>query len=144
MTTPRIKRIFVGTIQHGADLYESLSNIAVAEDITLGQISGIGATTHAVVAYYDQHQRQYTSMVFPGGMEILSLQGNISLRDGKPFVHAHIILGGPQGQTVGGHLLSGTRVFACEVIVHELEGAQLTREYDPATGLHLWKHSSLL
>ena len=144
MTTPRIKRTFVGQFPYGADLYESLTKIAVDEDIKLGRLSAIGATTHAVVAFYDQKERKYNPIEFPGRMEILSLQGNVSLREGKPFVHAHITLSDPQGRVFGGHLLPGTKLFACEIFIEEFEGMQFQRQYDETTGLHLWGRGSQL
>lgn len=136
--TYRTKRSIFGQLPYGADLYEGLSQIVREEDIRLGRIQGIGATTHAVVAYYDQDTRKYNPLEFTGRMEILSLNGNVSVRDGKPFVHVHLLLGDPQGKVVGGHLLPGTSLFACEVSIDELEGEELSRAYDERTGLHLW------
>ncbi len=139
MTPYRIKRTLIGQIRHGEDLYDGMMQLVQRENISLGRIQAIGATTHAVVAYYDQTARRYNPMEFPGGMEILSCTGNISLRDEKPFVHAHIMLGDPHGKAVGGHLMPGTKVFACEVFVDEFEGEELVRSRDDTTGLFLWK-----
>lgn len=140
----KFKRTFVGQLPHGADLYENLTKIVQAEDITLGRIHAIGATTHAVVAFYDQNQKKYMNMEFPGGMEILACNGNVSLRDGKPFVHIHILLGDREGRVFGGHVMLGTKVFACEVFIDEFEGEELKRAYDEQTGLNLWQKSSHL
>ena len=134
----KLKRTFVGQLPHGADLYESLTKIAKNEDIKLGRVLAIGATTHAVVAFYDHTQKKYVNMEFPGSMEILTCNGNVSLRDGKPFVHVHILLGDRQGKVFGGHLMPGTKVFACEVFIDEFEGEELQRSYDEFSGLYLW------
>ncbi len=138
------KRTHIGQIPLGADLYESLMEIVKRENIRLGSIQAIGATTHAVVAYYDQNLRSYLPLEFPGGMEILSCNGNVSIRDGQPFVHAHILLGDREGKVFGGHLLPGTKVFACEVFIDEFEGEDLVRGHDDATGLYLWKSDRTL
>lgn len=138
MSNYSVKRTLMGQFPHGADLYESLTALVQRENIRIGRIQGIGATTHAVIAYYDQNDREYKRLEFDGGMEILHCSGNISIRDGKPFVHAHIILGDRQGKTVGGHLLPGTKLWAFEVSIDELEGEQLIREEDKKTGLFLW------
>ncbi len=143
MANCKIERTVIGQLPRGADLYESLTSIAQKENIRLGRIQAIGATTHAVVAYFDQDQHQYVPIELPGGREILNLLGNISLKDGKPFVHAHIILGDRQGHVFGGHLMLGTKVFACEVFIDEYEGAELIREKDENTGLFIWKSSTL-
>ena len=144
MNGSRVKSTFIGQLPYGADLYDGLTRIVRKENIRLGRIQGIGATTHAKVAYYDQNTKVYNPLEFPGGMEILSLSGNVSIRDGKPFVHAHLVLGDPQGKVFGGHLLPGTILFACEVFIDVLEGDELVREFDQRTGLHLWKSGYLL
>lgn len=135
----KIKRSILGQLPYGSDLFDAMTELVQKENIRLGRISGIGATTHAVVAFYDQNTKKYNPLEFPGGMEILNLQGNVSLRDGKPFVHIHVVLGDPQGNVFGGHLLQGTKLFACEVTVDELEGDELVRAHDDRTGLYLWK-----
>lgn len=139
-----VKRTFIGQIPSGADLYESLTKIVVDEKIDLGRIIAIGATTHAVVAYYDQNEKKYMNMEFTGGMEILACNGNVSIRDGKPFVHVHILLGDREGRVFGGHLMPGTKVFACEVFIEEFEGRKLVRRHDESTGLYLWENESQL
>src|SRR2546426_10956821 len=144
MNGSRVKRTYFGQLPFGADLYEGLTQIVQKENIRLGRIQAIGATTHAVVAFFDQIKKVYNPIEFQGRMEILSLNGNVSVRDGKPFVHVHIVLGDPQGKAVGGHLLPGTILFACEVFIEELEGDELVRELDARTGLHLWKTGYLL
>lgn len=158
MQQHKVKRTFIGQLQNGSDLFECLTQIAQREDIRLGHITGIGATTHAVVAYYDQNTKKYNPFEFAGGMEILNLQGNISIRDGKPFVHVHILLSDPQGKVFGGHLMPGTKLFACEILIEEFwesskgvpsdlpsgEGEELVRAYDERTGLHLWKTGYLI
>ena len=72
-------------------------------------------------------------------MEILSLIGNISLKDDKPFVHAHITLADQEGRAWGGHLAEGTKVFAGEFVIQEyLTEKPLVRHLDEETGLFLW------
>ncbi len=75
-------------------------------------------------------------------LEITSCTGNISLKDGEIFVHAHITLADHQGQCYGGHLLRGATIFAAEYYITELTGAVLERENDPETGLSLWNQAS--
>jgi predicted DNA-binding protein with PD1-like motif len=143
MPSCKVKRTIMGRLPLGADLYESLVEIVQRENIRLGRIHGLGGTTHAVVAYYDQQEKEYKSMEFPGGMEILNLHGNVSLRDGKPFVHAHIVLGDRHGHAVGGHLMPGTKLWLGEIFIDELEGEDLIREKDERTGLFAWTSGNL-
>ncbi len=134
----------MGQLPFGTDLLEGLTSIVQKENIRLGRIHAIGATTHAVVAYYDQNTKQYNPMEFSDGMEILNLTGNISIRDGKPFVHVHIVLSDREGKAFGGHVLPGTKLFALEVFIDELEGEELVRSHEEKTGLYLWKSGQFL
>lgn len=138
MPTLQLKRTFIGQLPHGVDLLDELTAIVKREDIRMGRLSAIGATMNATVAFYDQNTQTYNPLEFRGGMEILSLTGNISVRDGAPFVHAHIVLGDKEGKAFGGHLMKGTTVYALEVFIEEYEGDWLERKHDPLTGLYLW------
>ena len=139
MKSYNVKRTYLGHLHNGADLLESLTELVQKQHIRTGRIQGIGATTHAVVAYYDQNTKKYNPLEFNDGMEILNLNGNISIREGKPFVHVHILLGDAEGKVFGGHLMPGTKLFACEVFIEEFEGEELVRTYEDKTGLFLWK-----
>jgi len=58
-------------------------------------------------------------------MEISSCLGNISLKDGEIFVHAHVTLADKEGRVLGGHLAPGTIIFAAECRITELKGESL-------------------
>jgi uncharacterized protein len=125
-------------LQHGADLLEEITDICKKQDIRLGRIEAIGAVRKACVGFYDQDRHEYEFISFDRPMEITALIGNVSIKDGFPFVHAHITLADSQGNAHGGHLASGTIVFACELIIEGLEGEILERGFDQQTGLALW------
>ena len=133
-----VQRTILCRLPFGADLYDEMTAIVRKEKIVTGRIQGLGATTHARVAYYDQTTRTYDPIDIPGGMEILNMHGNVSLRDGQPFVHVHLLLSDRVGNAVGGHLLQGTKLFACELFIDVLDGPPLERAGDEQTGLHLW------
>jgi predicted DNA-binding protein with PD1-like motif len=140
----KTKRIFTGRLPMGADLYESISRICTEEDIKIGKITVLGAVTKAAVAYYEQDKKEYKAITFDKHLEILNCTGNVSLKDGKPFVHMHATLADSQGGVLGGHVTTGTLVFACEVTIEELEGKALDRRLDQITGLNLWDNTSVL
>lgn len=72
-------------------------------------------------------------------MEILSLKGNISIKDGEPFLHLHIVLSKEDFTCIGGHLYEA-EVFAFEFEIVEFEGNSFQRGFDEDTGLFLWKN----
>lgn len=132
-------RQFIGRFAKGSDLLSSLTELCGVEQIRLGVFTVIGAVTRACMGYYDQAGQQYVDCVnLEKKLEITCCTGNISLKDGKPFVHAHITLADLSGQACGGHLMPGTVIFAAEYYIRELCGAELQRRHDPQTGLSLW------
>jgi uncharacterized protein len=132
-------RCFMGRLTKGDDLLQALEKLCQEHQITLGEVRALGAVTRARVGYYHQEERKYYFLDFHQPMEILALVGNISLRDGKPMVHAHVTLADEEGRAIGGHLAEGAPVFACEFVIYEyLADQSLARQNDPETGLMLW------
>jgi predicted DNA-binding protein with PD1-like motif len=132
-------RKIMGRLKKGDDLLGALTGICQEMGITLGEVKVIGAVSQARVGYYHQKSRNYEWLELSKPMEILGLEGNISLKDGEPFVHAHVILADGEGRAWGGHLAEGTIVFAAEFVMQELQAEQsLNRQMDEETGLFLW------
>ena len=132
-------RIFVGRLNHKDDLLAGLTSLVKKHKIFSGYISAIGAVENANLGYYDQKKKAYTGCVaLKQKLEICSMNGNISIRDGEAFVHAHIVLADRKGRAYGGHLMPGAIVFAAEYFIFELLGKKLHRVKDPSTGLPLW------
>lgn len=131
-------RTLMGRLPHGADLLEALTDLARREGVTHGRLEALGAVSRARVGFYDQARRVYAYVAFNEPLEMLNLTGNISLKDGEPFVHAHVTLARESGAALGGHLAPGTTVFACEFILNVLAGPALERTPDDETGLALW------
>jgi len=132
-------KTFIGKLSHGMDLLEEMTALCIKENITLGRIEGIGAVQKARVGYYNQAAREYQFIEINSHLEITNIVGNVSIKDNKPFVHAHVTLADENANAFGGHLAQGTVIFACEIILHAFEGPKITRSYDEVTGLPLWK-----
>jgi predicted DNA-binding protein with PD1-like motif len=132
---------FIGKLSHGGDLLEEITDICRKENIRLGRIEALGAVQRARLGFYDQQTHEYHFQDIDQPLEITKLVGNVSLKDGNPFVHAHITLTDKKGNAMGGHLAPGTLVFACEIILEVLDGPILERGFDRMTGLPLWELS---
>ena len=123
----------------GADLLEELNELVRREGVALGAVSGIGALSRAAVGIFIPDKREYKTNTFDVEMEICALTGNVSLKDGEPFVHAHLALSDKEGRGFGGHIMPGCKIFVAEVIVWEFEGPRLEREpREECGGLALW------
>jgi predicted DNA-binding protein with PD1-like motif len=138
------KRTFIGRLPHGADLLESITKIVNEENIRVGKVTAIGAVQNGAVSYYDQTTKQYERIEFDKPMEILSCIGNVSVFKQRSMVHCHIVFSDREGKCFGGHLANGCTVFACEIIIEELEGDRLLRDFDETTGLPLWQERTVL
>ncbi|PZN11949.1 MAG: DUF296 domain-containing protein [Bacillota bacterium] len=137
-----VQRVIVGRMSRGDDILERLTAVAREEGILTGWVQLLGAVETARLAFYDQDAKTYREMVLDRPFEILSGTGNISLLKGDRFVHLHLTLGDAEGRAFGGHVLPGTRVFACEYCIWVLSGPALSREPDEETGLQLWAPGS--
>ena len=139
MKTVKRGELFMGRLSHGADLLEELTEICRRHHIRIGRIEAIGAVKKACIGFYNQQTRAYEYLAFEKEMEITKLSGNVSLKDGQVFVHAHVTLADSSGRAYGGHLAPGTIVFACECIIEAFDGPAFERVLDQETGLALWE-----
>jgi len=122
---------------HDSDIVQFVTEFAEKRGITAAAFTAIGALKRAKLGFYDQEKHEYQEITVASPHEIASCIGNISIKNGKPFVHAHAVLADKDGNTKAGHLLEGI-VFAAEVHLRELKGAKLERKYNEATNLSLW------
>jgi len=132
-------KVILDGLPHGSDLLEAITDLARKNGIKTGTVMAIGAVKRARIGFYDQKSREYQEKEVLEPMEITSCLGNISMKDGETFVHAHVTLADSEGQVVGGHLSPGTIIFAAECRITELRGDSLERGYDETTGLSLWQ-----
>lgn len=131
-------RAFVGRLEAGDDLVEEIEHLAAEYEVKAAWVSVVGAVRHASFAYYDQEDRRYIELDSDEHHELFGFVGNISVRDGRAFLHAHAGFGARHGGTVAGHLLPGCEVFVAEVTIREMTGVELNRTPDDVTGLSLW------
>ncbi|QTA92363.1 PPC domain-containing DNA-binding protein [Desulfonema magnum] len=131
-------RRFIGCLPHNKDIITSLEDFCKENSIQMATFSLIGAVTSFTIGAYDQKQQVYVTFTEKAPLEIVTCTGNVSLKDGTPFIHAHIVLGDEQGKTFGGHLFSETLIFAGEIDLQEFTGKPLERVTDKTTGLMLW------
>jgi predicted DNA-binding protein with PD1-like motif len=135
----KVARSFMGKLDHNGDLLGELTQVCIDNKISLGRVEAIGAVKRARVGYYNQNSFEYEFLDFDRHLEIVGLMGNVSVRDGKPIIHAHVSLSDSEGNSFGGHLAEGTEIFACEFIITEYEGPKYSRGFDDVTKLPLWQ-----
>jgi len=80
-----------------------------------GILCGVGMLSGTDLGVFDG--TNYAHCIFEEACEVLSLQGNVAIRDGKPFAHVHASISGHDFQAHGGHLFTGVVAVTLEVVL---------------------------
>ena len=127
------------SLDNHVEIMEALAAFCKENEIYAGSVSGIGAISEATFRFLDPVTKKYVDKTFSEQMEITCLIGNISQKDGKPYLHVHVTAGRRDYTCVGGHLLSARVNGACELLVEDFFEASLGRRFDDETGLNLYE-----
>ena len=127
---------YVVRLQRGEEVLACLRELCEKESISMGTVSAIGAVNHVVVGVYRVDEQKYVANTFDGVMELTSLMGNITEKDGEPYLHLHATFGDLTGKVIGGHLNEAVVSATCELFVRKVEG-HVGRRLDPETGLNI-------
>ncbi|MCB0365062.1 MAG: DNA-binding protein [Bdellovibrionales bacterium] len=108
-------------VEKGQNLVETLTSVAKEFKLKGGRISGVGAVEHVELGYYELHEKSYIRKTFSeGDFELISLNGNITLKGGEPYVHVHTSIGDKNFQVYGGHLFEAVVAVTAEVHIFPL------------------------
>jgi hypothetical protein len=129
-------RTFVLVLATGDEPIQAFTSFAAEQRLGGSHFTAIGAFSRAVIAYFDWPSRQYRHIRVDEQVEVLSLIGGIALENGKPKVHAHVVLGKADGTAHGGHLIEAAVRPTLEIVTTELP-KHLVRRFDPDSGLAL-------
>lgn len=127
---------YVVRIDRAEDVMQKLREFACEANVHSATITGIGAASEIELGIYSAEISAYKHYTYTGDLEIISLTGNITEKDGAVHVHLHSVVSDGKSVTVGGHVERCVIVGACELRVHLLEH-QYSRILDPETGLHV-------
>jgi predicted DNA-binding protein with PD1-like motif len=131
------QRTIVAVFDPGDEAVEGLGALAAEERLSAASFTAVGAFERATVGWYDLDGQEYREIPVDEQAEVLSILGDVARgKDGSPAVHAHAVLGLPDGSTRGGHLLKGTVRPTLEVVIRETP-AELHKTFRPEFGLAL-------
>jgi predicted DNA-binding protein with PD1-like motif len=131
------QKTFALVFDKGDEVVAGLTDFARAQRLGAAHFTAIGAFSDVTLGYFQRDRKDYKRMVVAEQVEVLSLIGDIALdQDNAPKVHAHVVVGLPDGQTRGGHLLAARVWPTLEVILVE-SPAFLRKRHDPDSGLAL-------
>jgi uncharacterized protein len=120
----------------GDEVISGLKAFAADPGVAVSRFTAIGAFKDALLSYFDCRKKEYKKIPIREQVEVLSLAGDTTLEDGKPNIHAHVVLGKPDGRADGGHLLEAHGRPILEVILTE-SPKYLTRYFDEESKLAL-------
>jgi len=121
----------------GEEALATLTAFAVKNKIPCGFLQGIGAINSVELGYFDLRHKKYRRKKINRTVEVISLLGNISWVDKKPFVHAHITIAGPDQKLLGGHFFKGTVAVTLEIYLQVVR-RKLKRYHDSEVGFNFW------
>jgi len=123
-------------LARGARIPEDILKIARREKIATARVEAIGGVNRLRLAYYNSGEKRYEEHDYRGFFEVTSLLGNITTKEGKPFLHIHGNFGRRDMSVVGGHVITAMVFPILEVVITPTKNKAL-RRFDETTGLNL-------
>ena len=128
-------------LDRGDEITASLLELCGKEDIRLAQVQGIGGCMSAAVGIFDPDKREYVRHEVTAMLELISLDGNVTEYEGKPYLHAHAAFAynkDGEAHTLTGHLLEAVIGLTGEIVITPAEG-RISREFISDLGIRTWK-----
>lgn len=130
------EKTFALIFDTGDEAMSGLVEFAKANKLGASRFTAIGAFRDVTLGYFDWESKEYKKIPVRDQVEVLSLIGDVAVKDGEPKVHAHVVVGRFDGSTRGGHLIEGHVRPTLEVILTE-SPEHLQKEIDEESGLAL-------
>src|SRR5438105_6827250 len=130
------EKTFALVFDTGDEVMAGLLDFAKQHQFGGSHFTAIGAFSDVVLGYFDLEKKDYQRIPLREQVEVLSLVGDVTLDQGEPKVHAHVVVSKSDGTAHGGHLIEAHVRPTLEVIVVESPG-HLRRKTDQQTGLAL-------
>jgi len=133
----KIGNKFIVRIDKGEEVIKKITELCHLENITLGNVSGLGAADYVKIGLFDTIKKEYNSLVIEDVMEITSLTGNISKMNDVVYLHLHINVSDKEMKVRGGHLNECKVSATCELVIEKIEG-HINRKFNDEIGLNLY------
>lgn len=121
----------------GEEFVRSLAQFCEENDIKSGWISGLGGALWADLAFYHLDQKAYEFDRIDEPLEVASLSGNVSVVNGKPFLHIHTVVADLNYHAYAGHLKELSVAATLEVRLEVFE-EPINRVHNDACGLKVF------
>lgn len=126
----------IHSLKAGSKIPDDIVAVAMREKVRTAQVEAIGGVRALRLAYYNHETKKYEEHDFDEFLEVTSLLGNITVKDGKPFLHVHGTFGRRDLSVVAGHVMSGTVFPLLELVVTPTSN-RAVRRFDEEVGLNV-------
>jgi len=126
----------IHALKAGMSLTDEILRIARKERIKTARVEAIGGVDRLKLAYFNHRTKKYEEHEYNEFLEVTGMLGNITQKDGKPFLHAHCTFGRRDMSVIGGHLISATVFPLMEVVITPTRN-RATRRFDEKLGLNV-------
>lgn len=123
-------------IERGELVLEKITQYCREQKIENATFTGIGAVDSLTCGYYALAEKKYYMTEYTDLVEVVSLTGNVLLKDDQPFIHAHGVFTDTTNQAFGGHIKEMRVGVVLEVVLHPLQSV-IKRVDDHGIGLAL-------
>jgi|SRR6185436_3486808 len=115
-------------LKPGHDLFDSIEAFAHEKGIQAGCVlSGVGSLTFVTLRLANRE----VLTKYEGFFEIVSITGLVSIHGS----HVHLSISDGDGKTVGGHLVSGSKIYTtAEIVILAFEDVIYKREFAEDSG----------
>ncbi|AQG78556.1 PPC domain-containing DNA-binding protein [Spirosoma montaniterrae] len=115
-------------LRPGQDLKEQIDGLVAREGIRAGALlTCVGSLTDVTLRLANQEKSNH----WQGHFEIVSLVGTLSINGS----HLHLSVSDSTGQTLGGHLVAGCKIYTtAELVIGVMPELTFDREPDPTYG----------
>ena len=123
-------------LRAGARIPEDILKIARREKLSTAKVEAIGGVDKLRLAYYNSRTMKYEEHDYDEFLEVTSVLGNITSKEGKPFLHVHGTFGRQDMSVIGGHVMSARVMPILEVVMIPTKNRAL-RRFDEEMGLNV-------
>lgn len=115
-------------LKPGHDLFDSIEAFVRERGIEAGcVVSGVGSLRHATLRF--ANRETYTE--YDDYFEIVSITGLVSVHGS----HLHLSISDGDGKTIGGHLVSGCKIYTtAEIVILAFSNSTYKREFAEDSG----------
>jgi hypothetical protein len=138
MKHQRFKDKVVVRIDKGEEIIASLKAVCKEQQIKAGSVLGIGAVGKITIGLMNTNTKQYHSRELTGDHELAPLVGNITTKNGEPYIHLHATVGNTDQTAFAGHVSAATVSVTCELIIDTIDGT-IERIYDSELAINLFE-----